>query len=261
MTNNINEDGEKMDLNKKTEFYGIIPARYDSTRLPGKPLADICGKPMIWHVYNRALKCNFFKKVVLATDDDRIYSVARSLDIEVVMTKKEHPSGSDRVLEAAVLLNVPEDAVVVNIQGDEPLIEPDILWELVRPFDIPGVLVTTPANIIDANEAENPDRVKIALSKSNRALYFSRSRIPFSRNNDDETYYGHIGLYAFRMNILQRFVRLEPGRLEEIEKLEQLRLLENDIPIQVVITDHKSIGVDSQEDLERVVSIIEGEIV
>ena len=250
-------DGEKMDLKKQPDFFGIIPARYDSTRLPGKPLADICGKPMIWHVYNRALKCDFFKKVVLATDDDRIFSVAESLGIEVVMTKKDHPSGSDRVLEAATLLNVPDDSVVVNIQGDEPLLEPEILNELIRPFENPDVLVTTPANIIDASEADNSNRVKIVLSNTNRALYFSRSLIPFPRNDSEGKYYGHIGLYAFRMKALQNFVSLETGRLEGIEKLEQLRLLENDIPIHVVITDHKSIGVDSPEDLERVISIIE----
>ncbi len=245
-----------MSLKKQPEYYGIIPARYDSTRLPGKPLADICGKPMIWHVYNRALKCDFFKKVVLATDDERIFSVAESLGIEVVMTKREHPSGSDRVLEAALQSGVPEDAVVVNIQGDEPLLEPGILDDLVRPFDNPDVQVTTPANIIRAEEAENPNRVKIAISNSNRALYFSRSLIPFSRNGSKETYYGHIGLYAFRMNVLKKFVSLKTGRLEDIEKLEQLRLLENDIPIHVVVTDHESIGVDSQEDLDRVIAIL-----
>ncbi len=236
--------------------YGIIPARYDSSRFPGKPLADICGKPMIWHVYNQACKCSYFKKTILATDDERIYAVAESFDIPVVMTKKDHPSGSDRVLEAATILNIPDDAVVVNIQGDEPLIDPLMLLELVKPFENRDISVTTLANIINPAEAQNPNRVKVVLSNTSKALYFSRSLIPYPRDNEDANYYGHIGLYAFRMKTLKTFVSIDTGKLENTEKLEQLRLLENDIPIHVVLTEHKSIGVDTPGDLEDVISII-----
>jgi len=236
--------------------YGIIPARYDSSRFPGKPLADICGKPMLWHVYNQACKCSSFKKNILATDDERIFSVAESYDIPVVMTKKDHPSGSDRVLEAAELCDIPDNAVVVNIQGDEPLIDPAMLLELVKPFENADIDVTTLGHIINCDDAQNPNRVKIALSNSGRALYFSRSIIPFPRDNAETDYYGHIGLYAFRMTALRKFVSMDTGKLENTEKLEQLRLLENDIPIQVVLTEHKSIGVDTPEDLETVISIL-----
>lgn len=237
--------------------YGIIPARYDSSRFPGKPLVDICGKPMIWHVYNQACKCPSFKKNILATDDERIFSVAESYDIPVVMTKKDHPSGSDRVLEAAEIYGIPDDAVVVNIQGDEPLIDPAMLLELVKPFENTDIAVTTLAHIINRDDAQNPNRVKIVLSNSGKALYFSRSIIPFPRDNAETDYYGHIGLYAFRMTALRKFVSMDTGKLENTEKLEQLRLLENDIPIHVVLTKHKSIGVDTPEDLETVISIIE----
>ncbi len=244
-------------MKKVPVCYGIIPARYDSTRFPGKPLADICGKPMIWHVYNQACKCSSFKKNILATDDQRIFSMAESYGIPVVMTKKDHPSGSDRVLEAAELCGIPDDAVVVNIQGDEPLIDPAMLLELVQPFENAEIDVTTLGHVINRNDADNPNKVKIALSNSGRAMYFSRSLIPFSRDNAETDYYGHIGLYAFRMTALRKFVSMDTGKLENTEKLEQLRLLENDIPIHVVLTEHKSIGVDTPEDLENVISIIE----
>lgn len=243
-------------MSKLPECYGIIPARYDSSRFPGKPLADICGKPMIWHVYNQACKCTYFKKNILATDDERIFSAAESYDIPVVMTKKDHPSGSDRVLEAAEILNIPDDAVVVNIQGDEPLIDPLMLLELVKPFEDSDISVTTLANVIDSDEAANPNRVKAVLSTTGRALYFSRSLIPYPRDTKTVDYYGHIGLYAFRMKALKHFVSLDTGELENTEKLEQLRLLENDIPIHVVLTEHKSVGVDTPEDLENVISLL-----
>lgn len=238
------------------DCYGIIPARYDSTRFPGKPLADICGKPMIWHVYHQACKCSLLKKNILATDDERILSVAESYDIPVVMTGKDHPSGSDRVLEAAELCRIPDDAVVVNIQGDEPLLDPEMLFELVTPFENKDISVTTLGHIISREDAENPNRVKIILSNTGKALYFSRSLVPYPRDAAEPVFYGHIGLYAFRMNILKKFVSMDTGRLENTEKLEQLRLLENDIPIQVVLTEHESIGVDTPLDLEHVVSII-----
>ncbi len=243
-------------MNHLPKCYGIIPARYNATRFPGKPLADILGKPMFWHVFNRARLCPKLTSVVLATDDDRIFSAAEKLDVPVVLTKDDHESGTDRVLEAAESLQVSQDAVVVNIQGDEPALNPSVISEMIVPFKNPDVLVTTPVRKITNEEAQNPDIVKVVFTLNQKALYFSRSPIPCSREHQESQFYGHIGLYAFRMNALKNFVALEPGRLENIEKLEQLRLLENDIPVHVMVTKYKSIGVDRPEDIERVSKIL-----
>ena len=243
-------------MNILPKCYGIIPARYGSERFPGKPLADILGRPMFWHVFERARQCPELSQIVLATDDERIKSAAKELEVPVLMTRDDHPSGTDRVLEAAGLLRVPKDAVVVNIQGDEPALEPVMLTELVSPFTDPEVGVTTLARKIDLKEAKNPDRVKVVFAKDGRALYFSRSPIPHHRDVQRDEFYGHIGLYAFRMSILEQFVVLNPSRLETIEKLEQLRLLENGIPIHIVVTDHRSIGVDRPEDIKTVSKIL-----
>ena len=243
-------------MSKPLQYYGIIPARYGSTRFPGKPLADILGKPMFWHVFNRARQCGELSQIVLATDDNRIESAAKKLNIPVVMTKKDHPSGTDRVLEAAMLIQVPENAVVVNIQGDEPLLEPDMLSKLVRPFINPDIKVTTIARQINQKEADNSNCVKVVLTKNSNALYFSRSVIPHFRNGQKSKYYGHIGIYAFRMNILKQFVSLSPSLLETAEKLEQLRLLENEIPIHVVMTKHHGISVDHPADINIVEKIL-----
>jgi len=242
--------------NRLPKCYAIIPARYQSSRFPGKALADIAGHPMIWHVFNRARRCPELSSVVLATDDDRIRSVAEKWGIPVIMTRADHPSGTDRVLEAATKMNLPADGVVINIQGDEPALEPAMLTELVRPFGRPEVQATTLAGPINAREAANPDQVKVALAKNGTALYFSRSPIPFHRDAPKDNYYGHIGIYAFRMQVLETFVALDQSRLEVTEKLEQLRLLENNIPIHVVLTEHRSMAVDRPEDIERVSQII-----
>jgi 3-deoxy-manno-octulosonate cytidylyltransferase (CMP-KDO synthetase) len=236
--------------------YGIIPARYQSTRFPGKPLADIDGRPMIWHVYEQARRCTELSSVVLATDDDRIRSAAEKWGIPVVMTRTDHPSGTDRVREAAGKMKLASDAVVVNIQGDEPALEPAMLTELVRPFSAQEIQATTLARKINAQEAANPDLVKVVFAKNGVALYFSRSPIPYHRNAQKVKFYGHIGIYAFRMKILNKFVALDQSRLEVTEKLEQLRLLENNIPIHIVLTDHQTIGVDRPEDIQVVEKII-----
>jgi len=247
-------------MNKLPKFYGIIPARYASRRFNGKPLAKILGKPMFWHVYERARRCPELSQVVLATDDDRIASSAKKLDVPFVMTRKDHISGTDRVLEAAEILNVPENAVVVNMQGDEPALAPAMLSELVQPFKSHDVNVTTLARKINTKEAENPDLVKVVFAKDYKALYFSRSPMPISRDGKGDELYGHIGLYAFRMKILKQFVILGQSRLEGIEKLEQLRLLENGIPIYVVITNYRSISVDRPENIKTVSKILQEEI-
>lgn len=234
--------------------FGVIPARFASTRFPGKPLADILGRPMFWHVYQRALGCPLLGRVVLATDDRRIHDAALRLSVPVVMTRADHASGTDRVLEAAQRLGLPEEAVVVNIQGDEPLLAPQMLTQLLEPFADPAVQVTTLAAKIDAAEAARPDRVKVVWTRAGNALYFSRSVIPHDRDGCGEGYWGHIGLYAFRIPALRRFAALGQSELERREKLEQLRLLENDIPIYVVPTLHETLGVDRPEDIETVIA-------
>ena len=238
------------------ECYGIIPARYRSLRFPGKPLAEIFGKPMFWHVYERARRCSELTRVLLATDDSRIFESAQSLQVPVVMTRADHPSGTDRVLEAARTLNVEDDAVIVNIQGDEPALEPAMLTELLLPFHAPGMQVTTLVRKIDAAEAQNPDRVKAVFGEDGSALYFSRAPIPYHRNGQNQPFYVHIGIYAFRMHSLEKFAALSRSSLEITEKLEQLRLLENNIPIHIVVTGHHSVGVDRPEDIPVVCKIM-----
>ncbi|MEG6506036.1 3-deoxy-manno-octulosonate cytidylyltransferase [Nitratidesulfovibrio sp. 1201_IL3209] len=258
--------------------YGIIPARYASSRFPGKPLADIAGMPMFWHVYRRAARCPELREVVLATDDERIAEAAHRLGVPFVMTRPDHASGTDRVYEAACQLGgaekLPDDAVVVNIQGDEPALDPRMLSQLVAPFaagpdgpdgadradgaDGARVRVTTLAMAIDAAEAASPDRVKVVTAANGDALYFSRAAIPFARDGGAHgpAYLGHVGLYAFRLEALRAFTQLPPSSLERREKLEQLRLLENGIPIRVVPTTCRTHGVDRPEDIGIIINLL-----
>jgi len=248
--------------------YAIIPARYDSSRFPGKPLAEILGVPMCVRVHQRAAKCPLFSKVVLATDDERILRVAGAWGVPALMTARSHASGTDRVLEAARLLGASPDSVVVNVQGDEPALEPAMLAELLAPFagpDAAEVQAATLAAPMSRQDAMSPDRVKVVLDARGRALYFSRANIPFCRDADDPADSGktgnagallHIGLYAFRMAVLERFAALPTGRLEQTEKLEQLRLLENGIAIHVGITRHACHGVDRPEDIAHIEHIL-----
>jgi 3-deoxy-manno-octulosonate cytidylyltransferase (CMP-KDO synthetase) len=242
---------------------GIIPARYGSRRFPGKPLALILGRPMFWHVWRSARRCPFLKEAFLATDDERIARAARNLAVPVVMTRGDHASGTDRVLEAAQILGAAPEDLIVNIQGDEPALQPAMLSELISPLANPrgdsDVAVATLARRVSAAAAQNPDLVKVVLDRRGRALYFSRAPIPHGRTGCDPAYWGHIGLYAFRMAALQRFVALGPGLLEQCEKLEQLRFLENGISIQVVPTVHICQGVDRPEDIPKVVQLLERE--
>jgi 3-deoxy-manno-octulosonate cytidylyltransferase (CMP-KDO synthetase) len=265
--------------------HGIIPARYGSTRFPGKALADILGKPMFWHVWSRACRCPELSSVTLATDDTRIADAAEKLHVPCVMTSPEHQSGTDRVFEAASLLKLPANSVIVNIQGDEPALMPHMLSALVRPFAEGRVRVATLAREAEADEAAQPDKVKLVCSQSGRALYFSRSAIPFVRDQALEpaqdgrrgppqsgealpppgrqTESGltllHIGLYAFSFEALRLFTAFAPSPLELAEKLEQLRLLEHDIPIQVVLTTGRSFGVDKPGDLTEVIRVLNEE--
>ena len=237
------------------ECVGVIPARYDSKRFPGKPLVHLVGKPMFWHVYERARRCPDLQKVYLATDDKRIMEAAQSLGVPVLLTRSDHPSGTDRVMEAAEQLALGPETVVVNIQGDEPLLEPAMLSRLVEPFTDAQIQVTTLAQSLDTQDVENPDRVKVVCSLSGRALYFSRRVIPYQDSRPQQVL-GHIGLYAFRLSCLARFVKWPPSPLERAERLEQLRLLEHDIPIQVIRTRHHSRSVDRPEDVTAICEIL-----
>ncbi len=240
------------------DIYAIIPARYKSSRFEGKPLADINGKPMFWHVYNQACKADL-KAVYLATDDIRIEEAAKKYDVPCIMTRDDHESGTDRIFEAASKLNVPNDAVVINIQGDEPLLNPSMINELTAPFSSKTeTKVTTLAHKLNTSADKerflSPNTVKIVLDSNFDALYFSRSPIPYTRDSENtqhSDFYAHIGIYAFRYDILKLFTSLQPSTLEEKEKLEQLRLLENNVQIHVVITKHSSFGVDTPKDLEK----------
>ena len=233
--------------------YGIIPARYASTRFPGKPLALIQGMPMFWRVYQRARACPLFTDVILATDDERINDEAKRLDVPVVMTDAAHPSGTDRVCEAATTLGLPDEAIIVNIQGDEPTLAPEMLSELLAAFADASVKVATLARPAAPDEdIHSPDRVKVVLAQNRDALYFSRATIPYAAANEAGQYATpllHVGLYAFRLPTLRWFTSLSPSPLERTEKLEQLRLLENGMPIRVVRTRHRSHGVDRPEDI------------
>jgi 3-deoxy-manno-octulosonate cytidylyltransferase (CMP-KDO synthetase) len=200
---------------------------------------------MFWHVYHRASLCPELHAVALATDDRRIEAAAKKLNVPVIMTRSDHPSGTDRVLEAALQMRIEDHAVVVNVQGDEPALQPEMISQLIKPFADTATCVSTLARRIDARSAESPDQVKVVLDKNHDALYFSRAGIPHLREAGGEAgFLGHIGLYAFRLDILKQFVTLPVGGLEGIEKLEQLRLLENRIPIRVVETELTSFGVD-----------------
>lgn len=214
---------------------------------------------MFWHVYTRACRCPKLVRVILATDDTRIFSAAEELGVPVVMTRKEHPSGTDRVLEAANQLGIRDDAVVVNIQGDEPSLDPQMLSDLLAPFATKSTQVTTLVQEVAAADTDSSDSVKVVFSTSGKALYFSRSFIPYYRDAVPERVHRHIGIYAFRMETLRKFVTLGPSPLEQIEKLEQLRLLENDIPIQVVHTSGCSVDVNRPEDIDRVNRILTDE--
>ncbi|WP_054653156.1 3-deoxy-manno-octulosonate cytidylyltransferase [Salidesulfovibrio brasiliensis] len=241
------------------ECHGIIPARYESSRFPGKPLVELLGKPMFWHVWKRAGQCAALKSVTLATDDERIFKAAENLGVPVVMTSPAHASGTDRVLEAARKLGIDTEAVVVNVQGDEPCLEPGMIDDLLKPFGTCRAMVTTLVSTIGPEEADDPNRVKAVVASDGRALYFSRAKVPFDRDGGLHSYYLHIGLYAFRMQALMRFGELDPSPLEKRERLEQLRFLENGIDIRVTETAHACHGVDRPEDLNNILTILERE--
>ena len=243
-----------------TDVVGIIPARYDSRRLPGKPLVLIHDRPMIEHVYQRALQAASLEKLVVATDDPRIQKAVAQFGGEVLMTSREHLSGTDRVAEAARQLLLQDDAIVINIQGDEPLLRSEIIDSLVQNLqeNIHVPMATLAYVDTDKHDLTDPGVVKVVFDAKGRALYFSRAPIPAVRDGfSPRSYYKHLGFYGYRNSFLQEFARLSPGVLEKLEKLEQLRALEHGFPISVVITPFDSVSVDTPEDLARVRKIME----
>jgi 3-deoxy-manno-octulosonate cytidylyltransferase (CMP-KDO synthetase) len=234
----------------------VIPARLASTRLPEKPLADICGKPMIQWVYERTTKAETIDKVVVATDSSRIEKTVCGFGGCAMLTSPEHESGTDRLVEVAGRLDAYD--IVLNVQGDEPLIDPAVLDFLVGRFIQSGSeTMGTLVRKASFDEAQSPNSVKVVRTHDNRAIYFSRNLIPHDRGLENkellrQEYLLHIGIYIFKRNFLLKFPQLKQSSLEQREKLEQLRVLENGYPIHIFQTTHKTLGVDTEEDLEKV---------
>ncbi len=237
---------------------GVIPARWGSTRFEGKVLADLNGKPMVEHVWQRARQSRLLKEVIIACDDERIVKAAEKFGAKAVLTSKDHASGTDRIAQAVA--SVAAD-VIVNIQGDEPLIHHSVIDSLVTALDKdPQCLMATAIKLIRTKEElENPNVVKVVIDAAGNALYFSRSVIPYDRDKSGIRkikYYKHLGIYAYRRNFLLKFKNLPKSHLEHAEQLEQLRALEAGVKIKTVLTDIETIGVDTPQDLARVEKLL-----
>jgi 3-deoxy-manno-octulosonate cytidylyltransferase (CMP-KDO synthetase) len=251
-----------MGIQGNPKVLAVIPARYASTRFPGKVLADIGGKPLVWHVYERTRRAQLVSETVVATDGDAVAEALRPLGVPVVLTRADHASGTDRAAEVA---RGSDAEIVINVQGDEPLIDPGTIDATLRPLiaDPSVPMATARRRITDPERIGNPNVVKVVCDPNGRALYFSRSPIPYIRDAADrgaasQCYWQHIGLYAYRRDFLLGYAGMASTPLERLEKLEQLRVLENGYPIAVVETDYESIGVDTPEDLERVLAHLRG---
>jgi 3-deoxy-manno-octulosonate cytidylyltransferase (CMP-KDO synthetase) len=238
--------------NVPTKILGVIPARFASTRFPGKALALLAGKPLVQHVYERAAMARYLNNVVIATDNDGIAQAAKSFGAPVRMTRSDHASGTDRVAEVAA--SDPSE-IVVKIQGDEPLIDPSAIDAAVLAMqETDAPMATLKRRIANRADLQNPNVVKVVTAFNGDAIYFSRCPIPFHREAAG-VYYQHIGLYVYRRDFLLGYSDLPIGPLESAEKLEQLRALENGYRIRVALTEYESIGVDTPEDLEKVNSL------
>jgi 3-deoxy-manno-octulosonate cytidylyltransferase (CMP-KDO synthetase) len=244
--------GPAVDSTLPLEVVAVIPARFASTRFPGKPLADIDGRTMIEHVYRRASASPVVSRVIVATDDLRIATRVAGFGGQVKLTRPDHLTGTDRLAEVAATLDCD---IVVNVQGDEPLLDPRAITELVEPFSDPSVSITTLyRRIVNPGELSNPNIVKLVTDRAGFALYFSRAAIPHTRDPRGgwPPFFRHVGVYAYRRTALMVLASLEPTPLERAESLEQLRALEHGIRIKAVETSYDSIGVDTPEDLEQV---------
>ncbi len=229
----------------------VIPARYASTRLPGKPLLDIAGKPMICRVYDRAIQAKCVSETIVATDDERIITVVESNGGKAMMTRSDHSTGTDRLAEVAEAFS--DVDLIINVQGDEPLIEPSLIDELAAVFEADSELkmATVKTPMTNRTEIENPNNVKVVTDKEGYALYFSRSVVPYPRNAGCPVY-KHIGIYAYKRDFLLTYAKMESTLLEQSESLEQLRALEHGYRIKVVETTARFVGVDTVEDLDKV---------
>lgn len=238
----------------------VIPARYGSTRFPGKPLANQTGKFLIQHVYEQAARAEMVARVIVATDDGRIADAVRSFGGEAVMTRPEHESGTDRIAEIARRENWLPDDLILNVQGDEPEIEPDYLNRLARRMkaDVLAPMGTLATPFAADSDPRDPNCVKVVLNRRSRALYFSRALIPYPRDDrgaiDPSGWLLHIGVYAYRRSFLLEFAEWEPSELERIEKLEQLRALDRNCPIAVERVERATIGIDTPEDYAQFVA-------
>ena len=242
-------------------IYAFIPARYQSSRFPGKPLAMIAGKPMIQHTYERALACPELSAVYVATDDDRILKCVKGFGGKALMTRGDHVSGTDRIAEAAQKIGVEDQDLVVNIQGDQPAFQPEVVSAMIAPLvaDETIPMSTLKCRIRDENDVTNPNHVKVVTDNRGFALYFSRCPIPFCRDaNPGRVHYKHLGFYCFRMNFLLKFTALPEGKLESLEKLEQLRALENGYRISVPESMYDSIEVDVPDDVGAIEECLNG---
>ncbi|MFW6019079.1 MAG: 3-deoxy-manno-octulosonate cytidylyltransferase [Bacteroidales bacterium] len=235
---------------------GIIPARYESSRFPGKPLIEIKGKPMIIHTMENAASSPQLAKIIVATDDERIKNTVQNYGGNCILTSKSINSGTARCAAALEQLNEPFDAVI-NIQGDEPLIHQHHINAIVKSLESQSEIATLAKKISSDNELQNPNIVKVVINTYGKALYFSRFPIPYIRNlsgvvsSQDYVFYKHIGLYGYQTNVLKNIVRLPPSGLEEAEKLEQLRWLDHNYSIHAEITTQESFGIDTPEDLKE----------
>lgn len=234
---------------------GVIPARYKSSRFPGKPLADICGKPMIWWVYHQCLKVSELDKVYVATDDSRIEEACRQYGINVLMTSDMHPTGSDRVGETARRIN---GDLFINIQGDEPVIEPEMIRQVIRIFDDEAVYFgTLKKEITERDQIRATSTVKVVTDVNGDALYFSRSVIPSNiKDGALAKTYRHVGIYAYKKDFLLKFVNMPQPEIELGEAIEPLRAMYNGYKIRVAETEYESIGVDLPQHIDAVVRII-----
>jgi len=240
-------------------FIVVIPARHASTRLPGKMLSDVAGKPLVAHAVDRANESSA-SRVIVATDDRRIKDALVSLDCETYMTRADHLSGSDRLTEVVSILDLDDEQIVVNLQGDEPLLPPELINQVAnRLAESPDAAMATAAHpIVEAANINDPNIVKVVFNLAGKALYFSRAPIPFDRDNKSVKAWHHIGIYAYRAGFLRRYQSLLPSALEQAESLEQLRVLDNGETIVVETVDYDvGIGVDTKDDLARVRELFE----
>lgn len=238
----------------------IIPARYGSSRLEGKPLIEVLGKPVIQWVYEKAKQSKLADLVIVATDDQRIYDCVKGFGGEVEMTSVDHKCGSDRIME--VVNRHPEISYICNLQGDEPLIKPESIDAVIKNVqeDDLADISTLIRVLTDEEEINNPNLVKCVIDKNGFALYFSRSKIPFERNSNIATFYGHLGIYGYKRKALEAMTTLAQTPLEKTESLEQLRALENGMKIKTSVVDFVPVGIDTKEDLEKFKKIVEAKL-